>query len=77
MNKPLLDGPMSVARTIENFASNHMGRNPTFLEFRDICVMSGNTNAEINRHIESAITAGIVSHNKDTDVLSIDDFRYC
>jgi hypothetical protein len=77
MNKPLLDGPMSVARTIEKFASNHMGRNPTFSEFRDVCVMSGNTNAEINRHIKCAITAGIVCHDKDTDVLSIGDWRNC
>ena len=75
MNKPLLDGSMSVAKTIEKFASNHMGRSPTFSEFRDLCVESGNTNQEIDCYVKEAKSAGVVCHDKITDVLSIGDWR--
>ncbi len=75
MNKPLLDGPISVSETIEKFEGNHMGRSPTLSEFRDMCVASGNTNAEIDGYVEDAIGAGVVRHDKNTDTLVISDWR--
>ena len=75
MNQPLLDGPMSVANTIQKFASHHMGRSPTQSEFRDICLASGNTNEEIDNYVKDAIDVGIVSYDKGTDILVISNWK--
>lgn len=76
MRNPLLDGPMSVANAIQKFSGSHMGRNPTLQEFRDKCLVSGNTNTEIDRYVDEAVGIGIISYDRDADMLSIGDWRH-
>ena len=69
MSKPLLDGASSVSDVIKKFCDSY-GRNPTYEEFHDVCVQSGNTSDEIEEFVELAKEAEIVVYDKKSHKLS-------
>lgn len=75
MSVQLLDGPSSVADAIKRYVNNHGGSNPTRKEFCYIHRALGNFQEDIDEYIDRAIKAGIVNHDRATDILSLGDWE--